>query len=160
MNDEITIGDIAPSFTLPTSKGRDVSLKEFKGCYLIVFFYPKDSTPGCTTEAVEFSNRLDDFSKLNTKILGISKDSLKRHTNFIEKNTLTIELGSDASGDVCESFGVWKEKKNYGKTYMGIERSTFLIDTNGVILKVWRKVRVAGHVEAVLQEVSALNHDT
>lgn len=160
MNDEITIGDIAPSFTLPTSKGRDVSLKEFKGCYLIVFFYPKDSTPGCTTEAVEFSNRLDDFSKLNTKILGISKDSLKRHTNFIEKNTLTIELGSDESGDVCESFGVWKEKKNYGKTYMGIERSTFLIDTNGVILKVWRKVRVAGHVEAVLQEVSALNHDT
>ncbi|MFC7290441.1 thioredoxin-dependent thiol peroxidase [Hirschia litorea] len=160
MNEEITTGASAPSFNIPTSKEQNVSLEDYQCSNLVVFFYPKDSTPGCTTEAVEFSAKLDEFSKLNTKILGISKDSLKRHHNFIQKNSLTIELGSDEDGAVCESFGVWKEKKNYGKTYMGIERSTFLIDENGTILKAWRKVRVAGHVDEVLAEVSALNRDS
>ncbi len=153
MNEELSSGLSAPDFEIKTSIGRTLSKESFKGSNLVLFFYPKDNTPGCTTEALEFSQKLAEFESLNTKILGVSKDSLKKHENFISKHNLSIELGSDENGTVCESYGVWKEKKNYGKTYMGIERSTFLIDENGDIVDIWRKVRVKDHVETVLQSV-------
>lgn len=117
---------------------------------LVVYFYPKDSTPGCTTEAIDFTNAKDDFAAAGTEIVGVSRDSLKRHENFINKQNLGIALLSDEEGKMTEDYGVWVEKKNYGRTYMGIERSTFLIDESGKITHVWRKVRVKGHVDAVL----------
>jgi len=156
MSEELSAGSKSPSFNITTSKGRNVTLEDFQGSNLVIFFYPKDNTPGCTTEALDFTQNFDEFKDSNTQILGISKDSLKKHENFINKHSLGTELGSDESGEMCEAFGVWKEKKNYGKTYMGIERSTFLIDKKGIISKVWRKVRVKGHVEDVLSEAKSL----
>ena len=133
-----------------------VSLNDFKGRKLVLYFYPKDSTPGCTTEARGFSARLKEFEAANTVILGASKDSLKRHLNFIAKQELTISLVSDEEGILCEAYGVWISKKLYGREYMGIERATFLIDEDGVIRNIWRKVKVKGHVDAVLEAAQTL----
>ncbi|MGB0907207.1 MAG: thioredoxin-dependent thiol peroxidase [Maricaulaceae bacterium] len=149
----LAIGDKAPDFSMPRDGGETISLIDFAGRYLVLYFYPKDDTPGCTTEAIEFSARKGDFKTLNALILGVSKDKVAKHDKFIAKHDLTIPLGSDEEGDMIERYGVWVEKNMYGKKYMGIERSTFLIGPDGNIAQIWRKVRVKGHVEAVLNAV-------
>ena len=152
----LTAGDIAPDFNLPADGGETLKLSDFRGQNVVLYFYPRDNTPGCTTEAKEFTEAKDELSALNTVVIGMSKDSPKKHDNFIAKHDLDVRLASDEDGSVLEAYGVWVEKKNYGKTYMGIERSTFLIDTDGKIVEVWRKVRVKGHVEKVKDAVK--NH--
>jgi peroxiredoxin Q/BCP len=152
----VDVGDMAPDFTLPTDGGGEISLSALKGKKVIVYFYPKDLTKGCTTQACEFRDSLPDFSAADAEIIGISKDSVSSHDKFKAKHELTFDLASDEEGTVCDAYGVWKEKKMYGKTYMGIERSTFLIDADGKIAQTWRKVRVNGHVAAVLQATADL----
>ncbi|MEH6754739.1 MAG: thioredoxin-dependent thiol peroxidase [Alphaproteobacteria bacterium] len=149
-------GDKAPEFTMPTDGGGSVSLKDMKGKAVVLYFYPKDSTPGCTKEACGFRDLMPDFSKVDAEIIGVSRDSVKRHDNFKAKYELPFLLASDEDGKVCESYGVWVEKSMYGKKFMGIERATFLIDGKGKVQKVWRKVKVAGHVEDVFEAVKAL----
>jgi peroxiredoxin Q/BCP len=148
-------GDKAPDFDLPTDTGR-VSLAGLKGKTVVLFFYPKDDTPGCTTESVGFSQAKADFEAAGAVVVGVSKDTAAKHGKFRAKHGLTVELGSDADGDVIERYGAWVEKKLYGREYMGIDRSTFLIDGEGVIRRVWRKVKVPGHVQQVLEAVRAL----
>ncbi len=150
------IGEPAPDFSLPRDGGQTVSLSDFKGKKVVLYFYPKDDTPGCTKEAVGFTESVDDFAALDTIVLGVSKDSVKKHEKFSGKYDLKIALLSDEEGDVCERYGTWVEKSMYGKTYMGIERATFLIDAEGKIAQVWRKVKVPGHVDAVREAASAL----
>ena len=152
----VDVGDKAPNFKMPTDDGGEVSLQSLKGRNVVLYFYPKDDTPGCTKEACGFQEALPDFSKIDASIVGVSKDSIARHQKFKNKYGLKFTLGSDEDGSVCESYGVWKEKKNYGRTYMGIERSTFLIDAKGVIRNVWRKVSINGHVDEVLEAAKAL----
>ena len=149
-------GDKAPDFTVATDGGGTISLKDFKGRKIVLYFYPKDSTPGCTTEACAFREALPDFSKIDAEIIGVSRDSVKRHDNFKAKYALPFALAADEDGSLCEAYGVWVEKMNYGRKYMGIERSTFLIDEKGKIAKIWRKVRVNKHVEKVLEEARTL----
>jgi len=149
-------GGKAPAFSMPTDGGGKIALKDFKGRPVIVYFYPKDSTPGCTTEACDFRDLTPDFSKIDAEIIGVSKDSVKRHDNFKAKHELPFSLASDEDGDVCERYGVWVEKNMYGRKFMGIERATFLIDAKGVVRKIWRKVKVKGHAEEVLEAVKAL----
>ena len=149
-------GDKAPAFSMPTDGGGTVSLADLKGKNVILYFYPKDNTPGCTTEACGFRDLMPDFSGANAEIIGVSKDSVAKHDNFKAKYDLPFTLGSDAETTVCEDYGVWKEKNMYGRKFMGIERSTFLIDGDGVIRGVWRKVKVKGHVDEVLETVKAL----
>lgn len=149
----LSIGDLAPDFTLPTDEGKIITLSEFLGKKVILYFYPKDATPGCTQEACSFRNNKPEFDKKNTIIIGLSKDSIKSHAKFKEKEALNFVLLSDETGEVCEKYGVWGEKSMYGRKYMGIERSTFLIDEAGKIAKIWRKVSVPGHVEEVLKVV-------
>jgi len=146
----LSIGDKAPSFSMPSNGSRTASLSDFKGRYLVLYFYPKDDTPGCTKEAIGFSELKDDFNNLSADILGISKDTTAKHDKFIAKHNLKVSLGSDETGEMIERYGVWVEKNMYGKKYMGIERATYLISPKGDILEIWRKVRVKGHVEAVL----------
>ncbi len=148
---ELNLGDKAPAFRLETDTDGTVSNDTFKGQWLVVYFYPKDNTSGCTKEAVAFTEHAADFQKLGATILGISKDSLKSHGNFRDKHNLSVLLGSDPEGQVCEAFGVWVEKSMYGRKYMGIERSTFLINPDGKLVEQWRKVKVPGHVEKVLK---------
>lgn len=143
-------GDAAPDFTMQTDEGKVVSLKDYAGKKLVLYFYPKDDTPGCTTEAKEFRDNIDNFKKANTEILGVSKDSVKSHEKFKTKHCLPFPLASDEESEVCESYGVWVEKNMYGKKYMGIQRATFLIDENGKFAKIWPKVSVNGHVDEVL----------
>ena len=149
-------GSIAPDFTLSDQSGKTHSLSDFRGQWVIVYFYPKDLTPGCTTEACNFRDDFPSFQKLNTAILGISKDSVKRHATFAEKYKLPFLLLSDESGDVCEQYGVWQEKSMYGKKYMGIVRSTYLIDPEGVIARVYSKVKVKDHASELLQDLEFL----
>ncbi len=153
--DLIETGMEAPDFTLPRDGGAPVSLADFAGRRVVLFFYPKASTPGCTTEACDFTARTADFEAAGTVVLGISKDSVKRQENFAAKHALTMPLLSDAESDTCERYGVWAEKKNYGRTYMGIVRSTVMIGPDGLVERVWSKVRVKGHAEAVLAAVQA-----
>ncbi|MFC4270763.1 thioredoxin-dependent thiol peroxidase [Sneathiella chungangensis] len=150
------VGEKAPEFNLPTDSGEDVSLAALKGRKFVLYFYPKDNTPGCTTEAIDFSAKIGEFDKLGVTVIGVSRDSLKKHANFRDKHDLRVLLAADEDGATCEAFGVWVEKMNYGRKYMGIERSTFLIDGAGVIRNVWRKVRVKGHADAVLEAAGAL----
>lgn len=153
------IGGKLPNFTLPcvTASGEtEVSLTDFAGKTLILFFYPRDDTPGCTRESIEFTENLDGFAAANATILGVSKDSAKSHAKFIAKHDLKVGLLSDADSDLCEQLSAWKEKMNFGKKYMGIERTTVVIDGTGVIRHIWRKVKVDGHVSAVLAAVQAL----
>jgi len=140
----------APDFTLPTDGAGTISLKDFKGQKLVLFFYPKDDTSGCTKEACGFSENIKPFEKLGVAVLGISKDSVKSHDKFKAKYDLKFPLASDEHSDVCERYGVWVEKSMYGKKYMGIERTTFLIDATGTIEKIWPKVKVDGHVDEVM----------
>jgi peroxiredoxin Q/BCP len=151
-----TEGKKAPAFTLPTDGGGKVSLKDLKGSNVVLYFYPKDDTPGCTKEACGFRDALPDFSKLDATVIGISKDSVARHDKFKAKYELPFTLASDEDGAVCEKYGTWVEKSLYGRKYMGIDRATFLIDGTGTVRKAWRKVKVPGHVEAVLDALKAL----
>ena len=153
---ELTIGDAAPDFTLPTDGECEVTLSQFKGEKVVIYFYPKDDTPGCTKESCAFRDHKQDFESLGVQIIGISKDSVKKHDKFKAKYDLNFPLASDENSDVCERFGVWVEKSMYGKTYMGIERATFLIDEDGKIAQIWRKVKVPGHVEAVREAIEGL----
>lgn len=152
----VNIGDKAPEFSASTDGGGTVSLKDLKDKKIVLYFYPKDMTPGCTAESCGFRDALPDFSKVNAEIIGVSKDSVKRHDKFKEKYELPFMLAADEDGKMCEAYGVWQEKKNYGKTYMGIVRSTFLIDEKGKIAAVWRNLRVKGHVDKVLEEAQKL----
>ena len=149
-------GSKAPAFSLPTDGGGKVSLKDFKGKPLVLYFYPKDMTPGCTTEACDFRDLTPDFEKVGAAVVGVSKDSVKRHDNFKAKHDLPFVLASDEGGDMCERYGVWKEKSLYGRKFMGIERTTVLIDGEGVVRRIWPKVKVKGHAEEVLDAVRAL----
>ena len=146
----LSVGDKAPQFSVLDSHEQEVSLNDFLGKNVILYFYPKDKTPGCTTEAIEFSAAQKRFSECNAIVLGVSKDSCKSHLSFVEKHDLKVCLLSDETGEIVESYGVWREKKNYGKTYMGIVRSTFWIDEKGHIKNIWDSVRVKGHVDEVL----------
>lgn len=149
-------GGKAPAFSLPTDDGDTVSLKDCAGRIVVLYFYPKDDTSGCTREAVEFSALIQKFNRAGAIVLGVSKDSPEKHDKFRRKHGLKVKLGSDETGKALEAYGVWVEKSLYGRKYMGIERSTFLIDGGGVIRKIWRKVKVAGHAEEVLAAAKAL----
>lgn len=151
----IDVGAQAPAFDLETDTGR-VSLAALSGKTVVLYFYPKDDTPGCTNEAKDFSALADDFAEAGAVVIGASKDSVKAHAKFRAKYGLTVELGADPEGAVIEAYGSWVEKSMYGKIYMGIDRSTFVIDRAGVIRAVWRKVKVPGHAEAVLKAVQGL----
>lgn len=146
----------APTVALPRDGGTVLDISNLRPDWVVLFFYPRDDTSGCTKQALAFTVLQADFAALNTQVIGISKDSVTSHDKFVTKYQLTIPLLSDESGTVSEAFGVWKEKSMYGKTYMGIERSTFLINADGQIVSEWRKVKVPGHVEAVLQALKDL----
>lgn len=148
-------GDPAPPFDLPTAGGGRVSLAGLKGKRVVLYFYPKDDTPGCTTEALNFTEKAKAFAAAKTAVVGVSRDSVAKHDKFAAKYGLKVQLASDDDGAACEAYGVWVEKTLYGRTYMGVERATFLIDPKGRIAHVWRKVKVAGHVEDVLKEINA-----
>lgn len=152
----LSIGDKAPDFNLPTDGGGTLKLSSLKGKKVVLYFYPKDSTPGCTTEAQDFRDRIKAFEKSGTVIVGASKDSVKRHDNFKAKQSIPFTLVSDEEGTLCDAYEVWVKKKLYGREYMGIERATYLIDGKGVIREIWRKVKVKGHAEAVLEAVKGL----
>ncbi len=147
----LQIGDQAPDFTVATDTKGKVKLSDFQGRNVVVYFYPKDLTPGCTKEAIGFSESLGDFAAANTVVIGISADPVARHEKFRAKHDLTIILGSDEERGIIGAYGVWVEKNMYGRKYMGIERASFLIDYKGKIAQIWRKVRLKGHVEAVLK---------
>ncbi len=152
----IEIGQTAPDFTLPQDGGHDVTLSAERPRKVVLFFYPKDDTSGCTKEAIAFGDALAAFDEAGATVFGISKDPIAKHEKFRAKHDLAVPLLSDAEGRVCEDWGVWVEKQMYGKTYMGIDRSTVLIDGDGTVREIWRKVKVPGHVEAVLSAVRAL----
>ena len=153
---DLSVGDNAPAISLPRDGGDLVNLSDFKGKSVVVYFYPRDDTSGCTKQAIGFTERLAEFDAAGAVILGISKDSVTKHDKFIAKHDLKIALLSDEDGDTCERYGVWKEKSMYGKSFMGIERTTFLIGADGKIAQIWPKVKVPGHVDAVLDAVRAL----
>ena len=148
------VGKKAPDFTLPADGGGTVKLSDLRGQKVVLYFYPKDDTPGCTKEACGFRDALPDFSKIDAVVVGLSKDSVAKHDKFKTKHELTVTLASDEEKKVCEAYGVWVEKSMYGRKYMGIERSTFIIDENGTIIKSWPKVKVPGHVDDVLGSIN------
>ena len=152
----IAEGAAAPDFNLPRDGGGNVSLSQLAGQKVVLYFYPKDDTPGCTTEALDFTRMKDDFAAAGTTVIGISKDSVKRHDKFCKKHGLGVILVSDEGSDVSERYGVWAEKSMYGKTYMGIDRTTVLVDKSGKVARVWPKVKVAGHADEVLAAAKAL----
>ena len=156
MTGELIAGAKAPAFTLARDGGGKVSLKDFKGRNLVLYFYPKDDTPGCTTEALAFSRLRGAFAKAGTEILGVSADPVAAHDKFKAKHRLAIPLASDEAKAMLEAYGAWGEKSMYGRKFMGVIRKTFLIDGSGRILKVWPKVRVPGHAEEVLEAARAL----
>jgi thioredoxin-dependent peroxiredoxin len=151
------IGQSAPEFTALDRDGKNVPLQDFNGQWLVLYFYPKDLTPGCTTQAIDFTAQLSQFRALNTQIVGISPDSIASHDKFIKKHDLQIILLSDPEHQIAEAYGVWQLKKFMGKEYMGIIRSTFLIDPSGKIVQVWSKVKIKNHVDTVLQEVRSIS---
>ncbi|MCM3569420.1 thioredoxin-dependent thiol peroxidase [Neobacillus mesonae] len=149
----VEIGKQAPDFTLEAQNGESVTLSNLKGKNIVLYFYPKDMTPGCTTEACDFRDQYEQFNDVNAVILGVSPDPIDKHQKFIEKYGLPFQLLADTEHKAAESYGVWKLKKNFGKEYMGIERSTFIIDKEGNLVKEWRKVQVKGHVEEALNYI-------
>ncbi|MGA7457701.1 MAG: thioredoxin-dependent thiol peroxidase [Methyloceanibacter sp.] len=152
----LEVGDKAPEFSLPTDGGAKVVLKDYKGKPVVLYSYPKDDTSGCTAEACAFRDALPHFGKAKAAVIGISRDSVASHDKFKAKFKLPFPLASDEDGKVCQAYGVWVEKSMYGRKYMGIERSTFLIDGKGVIRNAWRRVKVPGHAEEVLEAAEAL----
>jgi len=153
---DLTIGDTAPDFTLPRNGEGTVTLSKLQGKAVILYFYPKDDTSGCTAEAIDFSALGGEFEAANAVVIGISPDSVKSHDKFAAKHALSVMLASDEEKKVVEAYGVWKEKSMYGKKYMGVERTTFLVAPDGKIAEVWNKVKVAGHAQAVLEAVKKL----
>ncbi len=153
---DLAEGDKAPAFDLPADGGRRVKLKDFAGKKVVLYFYPKDDTAGCTKEAIDFSAADKKFAKAGAVVIGVSRDSVEKHDKFKTKHKLSVALGADEDGKTVEAYGVWGEKTLYGRKYMGIDRATFVIDGKGVIRQIWRKVRVPGHVEDVLAAVKAL----
>ena len=149
----IEIGKTAPDFELESSNGEKVKLSDYRGKNVVLYFYPKDMTPGCTTQACDFRDQHQNFADVNAVVLGVSPDPLIRHEKFIEKHGLPFLLLADEDHEAAEAYGVWKLKKNFGKEYMGIERSTFIIDQEGKLVKEWRKVKVNGHVEEALEYI-------
>jgi peroxiredoxin Q/BCP len=152
----VSEGDRVPDINMLNLEGKAISPADFSGQKLILYFYPKDDTSGCTSEAQAFSALAGEFEKAGTWILGISKDDARSHAKFIDKYGLKVKLASDPDGSVCEAFGTWVEKSMYGRKYMGIERATFLVDRDGFVKRVWRKVKVPGHAEEVLEAARAL----
>ncbi len=152
----IEMGDKAPDFTVPTEGGGKLALSKLRGRKVVLYFYPKDDTTGCTAEACGFRDSLPKFGKVDAEVIGISRDSVASHDKFKKKYELPFALAADEGGEVCERYGVWVEKSMYGRKYMGIERATFLVDEKGMVRGVWRKVKVPGHVEAVLAAAKAL----
>lgn len=153
---QLTEGSFAPDFTLPTHLDTSISLSALRGQKAVLYFYPKANTSGCTKEACAFEENLAQFKKLKVPVIGISRDPIKQLSNFAQKYNLTFPLASDTEGKVTEAYGVWVEKSMYGRKYMGIERTTFLIDETGKIIKIWHKVKVTGHVEAILDTIQNL----
>ena len=153
---QVELGQVIPDFTLPASTGQDVKLSDYRGKKVVIYFYPKDMTPGCTQESCDFRDYHGDFEKHGVVVLGISPDPIKSHTKFIEKHSLPFMLLSDTEHEVADLFGVWQLKKMYGREYYGIVRSTFLIDEEGKLIKEWRSVKVKGHTNEVLEAVREL----
>jgi peroxiredoxin Q/BCP len=153
---DLTIGEKAPDFTLPRNGSGTVALSQLSGKAVVLYFYPKDDTSGCTAEGIDFSALGAEFEKANAVVIGISPDSVKSHDKFAAKHALTVMLASDEDKAVVEAYGVWKEKSMYGKKYMGVERTTFLISPDGTISNIWNKVKVPGHAQAVLDSVKSL----
>ena len=158
MNDgeKLSVGDRAPDFCLPNQNDQEVCLRDLSGKWVVLYFYPKDNTSGCTREAVDFTGHIESFEEMGAVVIGISPDSTKSHRSFIEKKELKLQLLSDGKHEVLEKYGVWQFKKMYGKEYMGVVRSTFLLNPNGKVAHVWRKVRVKGHVDEVLETLKKL----
>jgi len=152
----IKLDAVAPEFCLPNQDDVEICLRDLKGKWIVLYFYPKDNTPGCTTEACDFSEAAPDFSALNAVILGVSADSTEKHRNFIEKKDLSITLLSDEAKGMLELYGVWQMKKNYGKEYMGIVRSTLIIDPQGVVKALWKNVKVKDHARIVKEKLEEL----
>ena len=152
----VDVGDTAPGFYLPADGGETLSLDDFKGRNVVLYFYPKDDTPGCTIEARDFTEMAEAFAGNDAAVIGVSKDSVTRHDKFRDKYGLKVRLISDEDGRLCDAYGVWKEKSMYGRTFMGIERTTFLIGKDGTIKEVWRKVKVKGHAKEVLDKTGTL----
>lgn len=153
---DLTVGDVAPDFDLEGNGDERVSLSALKGKPAVVYFYPKDDTPGCTKEAIAFTGLADEFAKIGVTIIGLSPDTAAKHDKFIAKHDLSIRLGADTETQTAQAYGVWVEKNMYGKKYMGVERATFLVDSDGKIAQIWRKVKVPGHADAVLEAARAL----
>lgn len=153
---DIAVGQPAPDFTLPTDGGGSVTLSDLKGKAVVVYFYPKDDTPGCTAEAIAFTALADSFAEHDAVVIGISPDTAKAHDRFKAKYELTIVLAADAEKEAAQKYGVWVKKSRYGREYMGVERTTFLVDRDGKIAEIWNKVKVDGHAEAVLESVKGL----
>jgi peroxiredoxin Q/BCP len=156
MTKDLNVGDKAPALSLATDGGGRISLKDLSGKPIVLYFYPKDDTSGCTREAVAFTALLPKFSRLGVQVVGVSKDSVESHAKFKAKHGLGVVLASDPDGKVVQSYGCWVEKSLYGRKYMGIDRSTFLIDPKGKIARIWRKVKVPGHAEEVLAAAKAM----
>ncbi len=152
----LNVGDTVPDFCLPNQDEEEICLRDIKGRWIVLYFYPKDNTPGCTTEACDFTVALPDFEGLNAIVLGVSPDSPHKHRNFIEKKDLKITLLADEEKELCNLFGCWQLKKNYGREYMGVVRSTFIIDPDGKVAAKWEKVRVKGHVDEVKAKLAEL----
>lgn len=153
---ELSVNDAAPEFDVAISEGKKLSLSSLNGKYVVLYFYPRDSTPGCTIEARDFNAKLDKFENLGAVVIGVSKDDLKSHDKFRGKYDLDFALGSDAGGEMCENYGVWAQKSMFGKKYMGINRTTFLIGPDGNIAHIWAKVSVVGHANSVLKKIEEL----
>jgi len=153
---ELNVGDVAPEMALPVWPEGELKLSDYRGEWVIVYFYPKDNTPGCTTESCEFRDALPDFSAAQAKVVGVSRDSVKSHGRFTEQQSLNFPLISDTDERLCKAFDVIQVKKMYGKESLGVERSTFIINPEGKVAHIWRKVKVAGHVEQVLETLKAL----
>jgi peroxiredoxin Q/BCP len=153
---ELKIGDTAPSFCMPVDGGGEIKSSDLKGKLIILYFYPKDDTPGCTTQAIDFTAARPAFHAIDAQIIGVSKDTVAKHDKFKAKHDLDVVLGSDEAGETIEAYGAWVLKKLYGREYMGIERSTFLIDGDGKIAAIWRKVRVKNHIQSVLDAATEL----
>jgi peroxiredoxin Q/BCP len=152
----LEVGNKAPDFCLPNQDSEEICIRDFQGSWVVLYFYPKDNTPGCTTEALDFTALKSEFEKLGATIFGVSPDSIKRHCNFIAKKELKIALLSDEDKEAAKAYGVWQLKKLYGKEYMGIVRSTFLINPDGEIAQIWSKVKVKGHAQEVLEKLQEL----
>ncbi len=152
---DLEVGDLAPDFDLPRDGGGSLRLSQLRGKPVVLYFYPADDTPGCTAEAIDFSRLKPDFEKAGATVIGLSPDSTRKHDKFKAKHALAVDLVADEQRQVIESYGLWVEKKLYGRAYMGVERATFLIGSDGRIARIWRKVKVKGHAEAVIEAVQA-----